>query len=231
MISKLSGINCSRFHANLFTDLKQFNVDKFLKDNPLSKGATRKNFIDGKLRFRRIIVIEKADYHIHCSVNIRPSKASPKICLELEFCVNNLHSKSKSKKHPRGSYFESFDTFFQWLKSYFQNFSKAVVESNMTFNFNKDNYKSLIDLPFKLTIPNIEDIQLGDINISGLRLDFKDSKIGVDYAVIDLFKEDVYIIVSNPARQFEKNYFDKIFEVNSKFVKIFIKEAESNGTL
>lgn len=226
MITKLSDINCSRFQANLSTDLRYFNVDKFLKDNPLRKGDNKKNFLDGKLAFARIIVLEKADYHIHWSINIAPTKSSKKLRIGLEFCLNKIHDKSKTKKLPKGSYFKSFERFFQWLGSYFTDFSKIEVGSHMTFNFNKDKYKSLLELPFKITIPTIEKVELGEVNISGLRLDFKGSKVGIDYAVIDLFKEYIYVIVSNPVRQFEENYFDNIFEVNSKFVKIFIKESK-----
>ncbi|MBI5057469.1 MAG: hypothetical protein HZB61_12725 [Nitrospirae bacterium] len=234
MITRLSDINCSRFDVNLFTDLKYFNVDKFLKDNPLRKEGTKKNFVEGKLRFGKVIVLEKADYHIHLGVNILPTKSSKKVIIDLEFCLNKVHGKSKTgkiKKLTKGSYFESLEGFVQWLRSYFTESLKVESKSFIIFNFKKDKYKPLLELPFKITVPTIEEVELGDVSISGVFLDFKNAKFGVDNVIISLHKEGLVVTIVNSVKPFDEHYFANTLESSSKFVKIFIRESENNGTI
>lgn len=227
-IKQLSLLNCTEAESFLSTKLDNFNIKKLLKDFPLPKESTTKDFMNGKLAFFRLFVSkQKADFHVHFSLKIESEKRR-NVHVNIEFCKNPKHFKQTiGKKKKNYSYFEDLPT---WLSEYFFDVSKVNIYSLIEYTFSNKQYKTIFNLPFPLEVQS-DQIGFKDIKVSGLKLQSTDSKLGVNTIFVDTDGNNISVYINTVAKHFDQSYFDSIFESTSKFANIFIKEFRDEKSI
>jgi hypothetical protein len=230
-IKYLSDINC--ISAETFGSIKivDFDIKQFLKDYPTPDKDTLSAFMDGKTQFFRLFLPkEMTDFHVHFLLRIEPTKSSQNVRMTIEFCKEPKHTKHKKHKPRSKKSFSYFDEFFTWLSKYISNFSKVDIYSNIGYAFDTRKYNSIFKLPFSLDVSSSE-MGFKGIDLSGFRLKFRDSNIGVEDIEIQTDEKLIFIFVNGVIKRFDLHYFDAIFESTSKLTKIFVKELKNEVTV
>lgn len=221
---KIFARKCSEFTILLSTRLDNFSIENLTRDFPLPRSTGRKAFAEGRMTFSHFFPTKgKSDYHVHLEISVVKDKKDS-VLIELCYGENSpstpKHKIKKSAKR-KDIYWEDF---FSWLARYVKDFSLVECFSKISYEFNKKHYELIFTLPFKLEIPIVDKVDLGDIKANGLLLDFENSKIGVRNLYIDATSRNFTFSFTGIASGFTENYIRETIDTTYNLAKVFLKE-------
>lgn len=147
---------------------------------------------ESRARQVRKILVEKqkdVDFHYHFSARRITGKKPEKIRIEVDV-VSHKPRTRLSTRHPL---VKVVDKLEHWLFEVLPRKNKhprLAINWNARFNFNKKEFEPIFDLPFKkpFDIPD-ENKVLGQLSISGLKLEFENSTAGLSRVYIEAFPQ------------------------------------------
>jgi len=187
-----------------------------------ARGAARKGR-SGSIGVRKVLVDQdrKVDYHYHFSARKLTERQRDKIAFELQVVPH----KSKRRLSSRHPFVRAIDNLEHWLLDILPRETKRLplkINWRVSFSFNKKDYQPIFELPFKnpFNIPD-EDRVLGDLSISGLKVEFENSAVGLSKIYVEAFPDffSVYAV-----------FFQKL-NLKDKLVEDFLTGAEKIARL
>jgi hypothetical protein len=221
---KIFGQNCFEFSTLLSTRLSNFDTEKLARDFPPPPKIGRNAFAEGKATFSNLFPTKgKSNYHVHFDISVVKSKKDT-ILIELCYGENSPSTVKHETKRATKKKVIYWEDFFPWLKRYIKDFSMVECSSQIGYEFSNKKYQLIFTLPFKLEIPSVDKIDLGDIKANGLSLDLRNSKIGVTNIFIDATSKSFSFSFSRVAIGFTENYFKETIKITYDLAKVFLKE-------
>jgi hypothetical protein len=201
--------------------LADHNCDRilFYFEIPFDKNCWRRLGAFGKVRGRvrevRKILVEKdkdVDFHYHFGARKVTGKQREKIIIE----VGVVPHKSKTRlstKHPLAKVINKLG---DWLLDILPEKAKHVrlgINWRAGFSFKKKEFEAIFDLPFKnpFDIPD-ENKALGELSISGLKVEFENSTAGLSRVYVEAFPQFLTV----------NAVFHQRVELKEDFVKEFL---------
>jgi hypothetical protein len=140
----------------------------------------------------RKILVEKhkgVDFHYHFSARKITGKKPEKIRID----INVVSHKSRTRLSTRHPFVKVIDKLEHWLFAVLPRKNKhprLAINWSARFNFNKKEFEPIIGLPFKnpLDIPDEKKV-LGELSISGLKVEFENSTAGLSRVYIEAFPQ------------------------------------------